>query len=405
MSFVHGFIGLALTVGCTDTWRKPAQVMLMLVGGLVGSISIADEPRTVEDVEQQIIDTSTRLKALDAEIASSRRLKAELQQSLDTARTRVGEREQRLRGLDAEIVRFNARLDSLDAMIADAQLDVQSRQQALGRALRDAQVIGKQTALKIVLQNDDPALADRLAVYTEHVLKAQNAAIAEHVDVLARVKAAHESAMKDRNWLNYIKKKANRQKETYASTANLKQRTLGEVEAGLDDKTRTVAQLKADQQRLQSLMDELKALQAAHSGYFESGKGRYPAPVTGTLFARFGEVKAVGKLRWSGLFIKASEGQAVRAVADGEVVYSDFLQGFGMLVIIDHGDSYSSLYGGNREVTVPRGQWVESGATIATVGDSGGQNASGVYFEIRHNAQAVDPEDWLRPDFQVAKRQ
>jgi septal ring factor EnvC (AmiA/AmiB activator) len=145
-------------------------------------------------------------------------------------------------------------------------------------------------------------------------------------------------------------------------------------------------------------MEELKALQSAQSGYFIAGQGRYPAPVKGRLTARFGDIKSVGKLTWSGLFIEADMGVPVRAIADGEVIYSNWLQGFGHLVIIDHGDNYTSLYGGNREVTMPVGGWVESGATIATVGDSGGQTSGGVYFEIRHNAIAEDPEIWLIPN-------
>ncbi len=155
------------------------------------------------------------------------------------------------------------------------------RQQELAQALRNAQVIGQQTGLKIILQNDDPALADRLAVYTEHVLSAQNAAIAEQVAVLNSIKEAHETSLKDRNWLNYIKKKASQQRESYVTTATTKQNTLGEVEAGLDQKTQTVAELKADQQRLQSLMDELKNLQSAQSGYFTCRQGSVPGPGCG----------------------------------------------------------------------------------------------------------------------------
>ncbi|ASJ76692.1 murein hydrolase activator EnvC family protein [Granulosicoccus antarcticus] len=376
--------------------------LLLLPASLLPGVAHAESSRTLEDVEQQIHDTTARLKALSDEIASSKALKSELQKALEAAQSQVGEREERLQGLDKEIARFDDKLNSLNTMIGEAREGVQARQLQLSQALRNAQLIGQQTALKIVLQNDDPALADRLSIYTEHVLSAQNAAIREQVSVLNTISDAHANALKDRNWLNYIKKKASQQRENYASTATSKQTTLGEVEAGLDQKTRSVAQLKADQARLQGLMDELETLQSTQSGYFIDGKGKYPAPVAGELFARFGDIKSVGKLRWSGLFIKASQGKAVHAVADGEVIYSDFLQGFGMLVIIDHGDGYTSLYGGNRKVAATIGQWVESGATIATVGDSGGQNVSGVYFEIRHNAKAVNPEEWLSADFQVA---
>jgi len=170
---------------------------------------------------------------------------------------------------------------------------------------------------------------------------------------------------------------------------------LGEVQAQISTKTRTVATLKVDQARLQALMEELRNSQVAHSGYFASGQGSYPLPVAGTIKARFGEVKSVGKLRWDGYFIEAGSGSPVRAIADGSVVYSDWLQGFGMLVILDHGDGYMTLYGGNRDVAVQKQDWVQTGSTIATVGDSGGQKTSGLYFEIRHNAAPVDPKEWI----------
>lgn len=358
----------------------------------------ANDAKSISDVELQMQETNARLKALDDEIASSKSLKADLQKALESATSNVEEREQRLQGLSKDIETYTKKLNSLEAQVDTAQTSVRKRQEDLAASLRQTQVIGHQTALKIVLQNDDPAVADRLNVYTEYFLKAQNRQINQQVEILKRIESAKKDTLKDRNWLNYLQKKAGEQRKTQASNAADKQKSLGEVEAGISQKTQTVAQLKFDQERLQSLMDELKALQSAQSGYFEAGRGKYPAPVAGILKARFGDVKSVGKLRWSGLFIQARDGKAVRAIADGEVVYSDWLQGFGMLVIIDHGDSYMTLYGGNRDVTLPAGQWVESGATIATVGDSGGQSTSGVYFEIRHKAAAVDPEGWLRPD-------
>lgn len=358
--------------------------------------------QTLEDIERQIIDASEQLKTLDNEIASTRQRRQTLQQALEQARSGVGEREQRLAQLDAEIVRFDKQLASLDQRIAQARAQMADRRQTLVRALRQTQQIGQQRALKVVLQHDDPALADRLSVYTAHVLAAHQQAIIEQSVHLKKLQSARESALKDHNWLNYIKKKAASQRQGYAEQASASQRSLGEVEAELSRKTRTVAELRADQTRLQSLMEELEESQTSLSGYFASGKGSYPPPVVGSVHARFNEVKSVGKLRWSGLFIKADQGQPVRAIADGEVVYSQFLRGFGMLVIIDHGDGYTSLYGGNREVVVTSGQWVDSGATIATVGDSSGQNLSGLYFEIRQNAEAVDPEAWLRGELLTA---
>jgi len=359
--------------------------ILLLLGPINIAPAYAESAKTLDDVE-------------DAEIARSNEEKKSLVKSIAEAQSRVGEREQRLKGLDTDIASYDKRLNSLDTRLLEAQRGIDARKHLLAEVLRNSQSIGRQTALKIVLQNDDPAMADRIAVYTEYVLAAQNAAITEQAAVLERVSTARATALKDRNWLNYIKKKASKQRDSYVSTAQATQRDLGEVEAGISEKTRTVAQLRADQDRLQNLMNELRALQSTQSGYFIAGQGQYPAPVIGRVAARFGDVKSVGKLTWSGMFIEATRGTPVRAIADGEVIYSSWLQGFGHMIIIDHGDNYTSLYGGNREIIVPAGQWVDSGATIATVGDSGGQSSSGVYFQIRHNAKAEDPENWLSPN-------
>jgi septal ring factor EnvC (AmiA/AmiB activator) len=379
------------------THRTLTFYLAVLALFFAASLAHSESAKTLSDVEQQIRETSEQLRALDEEIARSNEMKKSLVKSLNATQSQTGEREQRLQALDKDIERYGKRLNALDSRLADAQKGVDARKFLMAEVLRNSQSIGKQTSLKIILQNDDPATADRLGVYTEYVLAAQNAAIQEQAAVLVRVQEAKAAALKDRNWLNYLKKKASGQRDSFASTAKATQRDIGQVEAGLDEKTRTVAQLRADQERLQSLMEELKALQSAQSGYFIAGQGRYPAPVKGRVSSRFGDIKSVGKLTWSGLFIAANMGVPVRAIADGEVIYSNWLQGFGHLVIVDHGDNYTSLYGGNREVTMPVGKWVESGATIATVGDSGGQSSSGVYFEIRHNAIAEDPEIWLNP--------
>ena len=382
----------------------PGNVARTIVGGAIvfavctqlgyaNDASSGDE--SLESVEQEIQSTAARLEQLDAEIAQSRALKAKLDKALKVSNERVSEREARIAGLKADVKKYNAQLDKLDAQIAAEQQNVEKRKKVLAESIRRAQRVTSGQGLKVVLQNDNPADADRLSVYTAYFMRAQQRAIVEQYAVLKKIDEARHEALKNRNWLNHIKNKASSQYDSYKTEQAKKKRSIGEVETQITSKTRTVAQLKLDQARLQALMEELRAAQVARSGYFISGQGKYALPVAGTITARFGEVKSVGKLRWEGYFIEAGKGSPVRAIADGAVMYSDWLQGFGMLVILDHGDGYMTLYGGNREVAVKQEDWVESGATIATVGDSGGQKTSGVYFEIRHNAKPVDPKEWV----------
>ncbi len=371
-----------------------------LLFALPGNRAVAAEStespaNTIEGVEQEILSTNERLKELDAQIHASRALKEKLSKALSVTNEKVGEREKRIKGLNKDIDTYNQQLDKLDDDIALAQENVELRKQLLAESIRRAQRVAAGSGLKVVLQNDNPAAADRLGVYTGYFMKAQQRAIIEQQASLSAINNAKQEALKNRNWLNHIKKKATKQFNSYQAQQSENQQSIGKVESDINDKTRTVAQLKLDQERLQALMEELRAAQVARSGYFLAGQGTYPLPVAGEIKARFGEVKSVGKLRWNGYFINATNGAPVRTVADGEVVYSDWLQGFGMLVIIDHGDGYMTLYGGNREVAVKKDDWVETGATIATVGDSGGQKTSGVYFEIRHNAKPIDPKEWV----------
>ncbi len=358
---------------------------------------LAGSAKDIDKLAEQIRKTDEQLEALRQKIDRNNTLKQDLQAAFQSAREKRGERDQRLDELDGRIKQFNKQLGELEAAIDTASSTIGKRKSELAASLRSSQRVGEGSGLKTLLQHDNPAQAQRLDVYRDYFFQAQQARVHRAINYLDSVEQAHLAALKDRNWLDHIKRKAAGQRESYAQDADEKRQQIVIVDGELQQSTRTVAQLQKDQLRLQSLLEELETMQRGGSGYFASLQGQYELPVSGEITARFGDLKSVGKLRWDGLFIKAREGVLVNAVADGEMVYSDWLQGFGMLAIIDHGDGYMTLYGGNRTVTAGKGDWVESGSTIATVGDSGGQNTSGLYFEIRHNATALDPQDWLKP--------
>ena len=127
---------------------------------------------------------------------------------------------------------------------------------------------------------------------------------------------------------------------------------------------------------------------------FGAMQGKLYLPVTGRISHRFGNRRNQGKLRWDGVFIDADEGVPVHAVHYGRVVFSDWLRGFGLLVIINHGEGYMSLYGHNQALYRQTGEWVHAGEVIATVGDTGGQSRTGLYFEIRIAGEPSDPQKW-----------
>ena len=346
-----------LTVVAQDTAVKPAQ--------------------NIASVEAQIQDTAARLKALDAQLASNRSRKASLETVVKTVTGKVSERQARLNQLSDEIKRYNSTLASLESQVDIERAQLGARKQTLAESIRRQQRISRDTGLRVVLQHENPSTASRLGVYADFFVRAQNQQIRDQLAIIEKVEQAQAVALKDRNWLNHIERKASSQHQALVQERQQVTSEITSVDADIQTTTKTVAELKADNARLQTLMEDLKALQVADSGYFSSGRGTYDFPVQGEIKARFDDVKSVGKVRWQGLFIAAKEGSAVRAIADGEVVYNAWLQGFGLLVIVDHGDSFMTLYGGNRDTLVDIGDWVDAGRPLATVGSSGGQNSQG----------------------------
>ena len=140
---------------------------------------------------------------------------------------------------------------------------------------------------------------------------------------------------------------------------------------------------------------EVTLAPAAPAGAFASLRGRLGAPVSGSVAARFGSRRGEGPT-WKGMFIKAAEGAEVRAVAQGRVVYSDWMRGFGNLIIIDHGGEYLSIYGNNQSLLKRAGDMVRPGEAIASAGNTGGNEESGLYFELRHRGKAFDPASWVK---------
>ena len=127
---------------------------------------------------------------------------------------------------------------------------------------------------------------------------------------------------------------------------------------------------------------------------FKQQKGKLPWPTSGPFLATFGEPRKQGGLTWNGVLISAKHGTPVRAISHGRVAFADWLQGFGFITIIDHGEGYMSLYGHNETLVKQAGDWVDAGEVIATSGDSGGQPMPGVYFEIRSRGKPVNPSRW-----------
>jgi septal ring factor EnvC (AmiA/AmiB activator) len=224
-------------------------------------------------------------------------------------------------------------------------------------------------------------------------------AISQNLQRLQRVEKS--IAVEDRRLLALHEQKELEKQRLELADAGRRE-VMAVLNADIQQKGNELNTLQQDAERLVKLLEQLRKQAAAavlepiNRKPFRAAKGKMPWPATGRMAVRFGVRKKSG-LTWDGVMIAAPEGEEVRAVHHGRVVFADWLRGFGLLLIIDHGGGYMTLYGHNQALLKESGEWVDTNEAVATVGRSGGRASTGVYFEVRRKGRPVNPGIWCRP--------
>ena len=225
---------------------------------------------------------------------------------------------------------------------------------------------------------------------------------------LAKAEAAEDVVKEKHVELVQIEARQVSEKRALQTEANTRKRTLSKLERQIGARRKQVVQLERDEKRLTRLIERLARAVAPAKKTRKPGerprnagsdftklKGHLKLPVAGELSNSFGSRRSDTGTTWKGLFIRASSGSPVKVLGPGQVVFADWLRGFGNLIIVDHGDGYMSLYGNNETLLKQEGDTVAAGDNIANVGNSGGNPESGLYFEVRYQSRAIDPLQWV----------
>ncbi len=378
----RGGILLALLLGCAPAWAAEGA---------------AELPAKQDELQQARQRIQRLKKALESNKARRQALLGELRASEE----QIGRSSRRLRELARRLREQQAGIEVLQGEQRQQRQELTRQRQALAQQLRAAYAMGRQQRLKILLNQQDPALAGRMMVYYDYFNRARTRQMDRIGETLASLQGRLEQIAGRQRQLQELQAHELEQRQRLeASRARRRQlvQTLGQE---IEDQGQRLARLEQDAKQLQQLVDRLREQQAAlpvegvDLEPFKRMRGRLEWPVKGRIEARFGSRRA-GSLRWDGVFIAAPEGREVGAVYHGRVVFADWLRGFGLLLIIDHGDGYMSLYGHNQSLFREVGDWVESGEVIAAVGRSGGLTRSGLYFAVRYRGGAVNPRTWCR---------
>nr|WP_243890095.1 peptidoglycan DD-metalloendopeptidase family protein [Shewanella algae] len=280
-----------------------------------------------------------------------------------------------------------------------AQLDKlkESQQQTLAKQLTSAYLAGNHDYSKMLLNQQDPATIERMLAYYDFLNKARMQAIEQLKQTRQELSAVQQSEQQERNRLNKLVLDQKAQSKRLNQEQDQRQQTLKELQRTISSKASELEQLQIEEASLKRVVEQaLAAMRDSPSmdGLAKS-RGSLNWPTKGRIKNSFGSQRS-GNVRWKGVMLSAPEGQSISAIAAGKVIYADWLRGFGMVLVVDHGKGFMSLYGHAQALLKDAGDTVKAGEAVALVGRSGGQTEPGLYFEIRHKGQAVDPANYCR---------
>ncbi len=379
---------------------SPRCILILSLFGLAAAVSAQDTHDELAKVrEQELEEVRGRIsdlkQSMDAAAEERDRLTGELQE-LEIA---ISEQRMRLKDIARDQKYTANKKQELDAELVDRERHLDEESSALAAQIRMAYMSGSQEKIKLLLNQRDPATLGRLMAYYRYLndYRAENiAAVVEQIRKLDELRtqiAAEEARLQAlaRTRYDELGRLNTSQENRKTVLASLRKKIANEGEE--------VDRLAAQEKDLTRLIAELSSILSDYpitsEQPFSTHKGRLTWPVAGTLLHDFGQSRVGGSIKWNGVVLAAPRGREVRAVYHGRVAFADWLAGMGLLVIVDHGEGYMSLYGYNETILKNTGDWVAPGDVIATVGDSGGQPQAGLYFELRKGTKPENPRRWV----------
>lgn len=381
-----------------------ALAALLTVLGTVGlgsgafQASAAGAP-TPAAKEAELKQVRNRIDSIRRSIQAEAERRDTLAGQVKEAELKIQSARERLTDVRAQRIASENRLADLKAEQQTTNKRIDDERGALAAETRVAYMNGRQEQLKLLLNQQDPAQLGRMMAYYGYFGRARAERITAIGEHLAHLELLAESIAGETEQLRQIENDQAKDVKSLAGARDQRARTLAQVQSKIKNRNDELAKLQREAQALEKLVEELRRAieefpELAEQPFLRV-KGKLPWPVKGSLLARFGTLRAGGPLKWQGMVIAADRGTQVRAPFYGRVVYADWLPGLGLLVVLDHGGGYMSLYGHNEQVYRRVGDRVQPGDVLGAVGDAAGMGKPGLYFEIRKGRSALDPADWL----------
>ncbi|MBF8754245.1 murein hydrolase activator EnvC family protein [Pseudomonas guariconensis] len=424
------------------------RALILLALSCLLSPAFADERA---QTQQQLDATRQDIAELKKMLGKLQEEKSGVQKDLKSTETEIGDLEKQVEALQQELKKTEGELERLDTEKKKLQSARVEQQRLIAIQARSAYQSGREEYLKLLLNQQNPEKFARTLTYYDYLSKARLEQLRAFNETLRQLANVEQDISRQQAQLLAQRGNLDSRRQELEAVRNERRQVLAKLNTDMqarDQKLQTRQQDQADLTKVLKTIEETLARQAreaeearkkallaqqqaeekrrqqqalaaneeeapkkarttlgpivssdgaSYGGAFSAARGKLPWPVNGRLLARFGEARGGdARAKWDGVMIGANPGTQVRAVHGGRVVFADWLRGAGLLVILDHGNGYLSLYGHNQSLLKRAGDIVKAGEAISTVGDSGGQDSSGLYFAIRQQGRPTDPSQWCR---------
>jgi len=367
----------------------------------LGVITLVMAVEATKVTPTQLEQLENRIQKLQAKMHATRTQYGQLQRYLENNQENIGEIAQRLENLHDSLTDKQNTLVHLKQQITEQDNKLATQRQLLAQEIRTAYMTGRQNYLKLLLNQQDPFIIGRVLAYYDYINQAQARQILAIKTTRENLQTLKQTLEQESTQLKQLVQAHQQEKQTLELNYSERQKKRLQLTNRLQQQTKQLNQLQEKKRQLTAILNKntnnlADNAESRVTPAFIELKGKLPLPVKGKIVKRFNQ-PLVGNLRWQGTLIQARLGEKVQAIAAGKIVFAQWYRHYGLLIIIEHGDGYMSLYGYNQNIYVKVGDWVKAQQMIATVGSSNGSQPAALYFEIRHQGIPQPPKQWLHP--------
>lgn len=355
-----------------------------------------------EEKQQELELLRQRMSDLRQKIEKQQAEKNSEIKFLKDIEVRIGERTYVLKKINRHLRKQKRELKKVKQQHRKTLNKLATQRNILAEQIRSSYMIGRQEYLKLLLNQENPSAIGRTLTYYDYFHKARSHYVDESVITIKKLEKLTLQVKEKTKELESSRKQQRVEKQKLEDDFIDRNIVIKKMDKEIAKQGNRMKKFVANEKLLQELLKEIRNIMPSmlteidKRETFSKRRGRLKWPVRGRVKRLFGKSRQAANLKWNGVLIPSNEGKDVKAVSHGRVAYADWLRGYGMLVIIDHGDGYMTLYGYNQALYKETGDWVEEGEVIAAVGRSGGRLKSGLYFEVRVKGQPSNPTKWCK---------